>query len=313
MRRERAVSLALFACLLAVVAVVGYLAGHNRGKAPPPEPLQQASGASASVEYPPASGWRPATHLVGIAGLAFTQPLVLAPGGEATHEGLVAGTLSGTGSSPLPAAFLAHLHGLPQTEVVALANAEAYRYSSIQTPSTTYTLYVIPSSGAIEEAVACYVPRANASEMQTCEEIASTLTVTYANGVAPISNLAPELAYARQVSAALGQVDTLRAALSSGVYAHFSAGTIATLASRLAGGLTTARASLLAVQPPAPAESAQSALLSSLSATGAAYASLAGAASGNDEGGYALARGQVAQAETGLNGVLASFALLGYK
>ncbi len=310
--RERAGPIALVVCLLAVVAGFGYLAGHGHAKTPPPEPLLPDSGANASVEYPPASGWGPATQPLGIAGLTLGQPLVLGPHGVAAHAGLIAGTLSGTASSPLPASFLAQLHGLPQTEVVGLANTEAYRYSGFQTASTAYTLYVIPSSAAIEEGVACYAPRTQTSELRTCEAIASSVTVTYVNGAAEVTNLGPEASYAHQISTAIGQLNGLRGALA-GLGEHAAANTIARVSSQVANGFTAARASLVSVQPPAVAESAHAALLSALASAAAAYSSLAAAASSNDEGGYAGARERVQQAEAGLDSVLARFSLLGYK
>jgi len=310
--RERAGPIALVACLLAVVAGFGYLAGHGHAKAPPPEPLLPASGANASVEYPPASGWQAATEPLGVAGLTFGQPLVLGPHGVAARAGLIAGTLSGTASSPLPASFLAQLHGLPQTEVVGLANTEAYRYTGIQTATTVYTLYVIPSSAAVEEGVACYAPRTESSAMRTCEAIASTVTVTYVNGAAEVTNLTPEPSYAHQVGAAIGKVNALRDAVG-GLGQHAAASTIARVASQVAAGFSAAHASLAPVQPPGVVEPAHSALLSALASAAAAYSSLAAAASSSDEGGYAVARGRVQQAEAALDSVLASFSLLGYK
>ena len=312
MLREKAGPIALVACLLAVIAGFGYLAGHGHAKAPPPEALLPVSGANASFEYPPASGWGPATQPLGIAGLALGQPLVLGPHGAAAHAGLIAGTLSGSAPSPLPTSFLAQLHGLPKTEVVALANTEAYRYSGFQTASTAYTLYVIPSSGAVEEGVACYAPLTQAREMQRCEAIASTVTVTYVNGAAEVTNLTPEATYAHEINAAISQVDGLRGALGS-LGEHASASTIARVSSQIANGYTAAHASLASVQPPGVVESAHAALLSALASAAAAYSSLAQAASSGDEGGYAVARGHAQQAEGGLDSVLASFSLLGYK
>jgi hypothetical protein len=312
MRSHNAGSFVLPVSLLLLAAICGYAVGHGRRNAAPVESVRDASNANAMLEYPAAAGWRPATRAPALLGLAFAQPLVLAPAGDPTRTGLIAGLLPGNATSPLPPAFLAHLVGLPKTEVVGLDNAQAYRYSGITSGSARFTLYAIPSSTPTEMAVACYAAGARAGELQTCERIAATLTVTSTTGAAPVNGLAPSIAYERQISAAVGRVNQLRTALRTALGARVSQGTAAALTTRLVNGLTGVLSSLNPLQAPAVAEAAQAELLRALSRTRDAYAALGAAAGAGDQTGYAAARARIARAEASLNGVLSDYSLLGY-
>ncbi len=119
--------------VLVVVAIVGYLVGVHRAPAPSTAASAQrtriASGSSVLLEYP--AGWQPAASAPAIPGLAIAHPLLLAPGGDSGHAGLLSGQLPAGGSSPLPASFLALVRGIPGTEVVDLVNVQAYRYDRL--------------------------------------------------------------------------------------------------------------------------------------------------------------------------------------
>jgi hypothetical protein len=313
-RRENAGSLVVVASLLVLAAVCGYLVGKGHSGSMSPEALRDASNANATLEYPQRAGWGPAHGVPAIAGLSFSQPLVLAPAGDASSTGLIAGQLAKHGWSPLPEAFLAAARELPKAEIVGLVNAEAYKYSGVQrgTPSRAFALYTIPNSGPSDASVICYAPASARADMRTCEGIAASLIVTYPAGVAPITDLAPDASYARKISAALVGVNQLRAALRTGVGARAVPATVAKLSERLAHGLRSVLGSLSQLHPPASAEQVQAQLLQSLSSTGHAYAALAAAARARDQAAYAAARVRTATAESGLNGVLAAFSLLGY-
>jgi hypothetical protein len=315
MRRENAGTLLVVASVLVLAAICGYVVGKGRSSNPSAEAALYASNANATVEYPQSAGWRPAARVPPIAGLSFSQPLVLAPAGDPSRAGLIAGQLVNRGWSPLPQAFLAAARELPKTEVVGLVNSEAYKYTGVQTgtPARAFTLYTIPSSSAREASVMCFAPAAGEDDMHTCEGIAASLIVNYPAGVAAITDITPEATYSRQISAALERVNQLRMALRAGVGGRAVPTTVAKLSVQLADGLTNVLDSLSPVRPPGPAEQVHAALLSSLSNTGAAYSSLAAAASAGDQEAYSAALQRIAAAEANLNGVLAAFSLLGYK
>ena len=314
LQRENAVPLLLVGLLLALAAIGGYFAGHGHSGSTPVEAVRDASNANALLEYPQRTGWDPAPRVPTLPGLAITQPLVLAPGGNPGSAGLVAGQLSNDSWSPLPTAFLAHMRAPPKAEVVELENTEAYRYSGLETvsPATAFTLYTIPSSGPSQAAVVCYAPAAESTAMRTCEGIAGSLTVTYPAGVAPIDDLVPQASYAHQISAALGRVNQLRGALRTGVGGLAAQSTVSALSLRAAYGVNGVLGSLSLVHPPAAAEQVNAALLRSLSSAADAYSALAAAARAGEQTAYTQARARVVAAEGSLNTVLGAFALLGY-
>jgi hypothetical protein len=314
MRRENAVPLLLVGLLLALAAVGGYFAGQGHSGSTPVEAVRDASSANALLEYPQRVGWDPAPRVPTIAGLAITQPLVLAPGGNPSNAGLVAGQLANDGWSPVPTAFLAHTRELPKAEVVELENTEAYRYSGVETgsPASAFTLYTVPTSGPTQVAVVCYAPASEGATLRTCEGIAGSLTVTYPAGSAPIDDLVPQPAYAQQISAALARVNQLRSGLRAGVGGTASQSTVAALSLRAAYGVNGVLGSLSLVHPPAAAEQVNAALLRSLSSAGDAYSDLAAAARAGEQSAYAQALARVVAGEGNLNTVLGAFTLLGY-
>lgn len=304
----------LGALLIVLAGVAGYLVGHGHSASAPAEAVRDASNANALLEYPERAGWEPASRVPTIPGLSITRPLVLAPGGNPSEAGLVEGELASEGWSPLPAGFLSHTRGLPKTEVVELANTEAYRYSGLETgaPSMAFTLYTIPSSGSSEAAVACYAPEAEARTMRACEGIAGGLTVTYPAGDAPIDDLIPQTTYAHEIDEALTRLNQLRTSLHAGTVGAVSPSTASTLAQDAASGVDDVRSTLASVQPPAAAEQVHAAFLSSLANASAAYSALATAAQSGEQAAFTEALTRVTSAETSLNSVLAGFSLLGY-
>src|SRR5580700_1468340 len=112
------------ALILLAVAYLGFLSGHSPVQHV--EGTREASTAVGSLEYPAASGWRPAGGSSAIGDLSITMASMLAPAGNSARAGLILGRLA-SGSSPLPPAFLAGLRELPTTEVVYLLNTQAYR------------------------------------------------------------------------------------------------------------------------------------------------------------------------------------------
>jgi hypothetical protein len=314
MRRDNAGSLVVVASLLVLAAICGYLLGQGRHRGPALEAVRNASNASAALEYPRGAGWRPASRTPTIAGLSFSQPLVLAPGGDPTSAALVAGDLANPGWLPLPAAFLAQARGWPKTEIVGLENTEAYKYSGVEKAAggKAFTIYTIPSSSARQATVLCYAPPADAAAMATCEEIAATFIASYPTGEVPIADLIPTASYAHEVSALLARVEQLRAALREGIGGLAAQATVAQLSLRLAGGIAGATTALSQVKPPVAAEQVHAALLSALSSTRQAYSALAAAASAGSQADYATARGRISAAEANLDNVLGAFSLLGY-
>ena len=141
----------LIVVALVLAAVFGYLAGTHRVSSSsgqrPAGPAQVATGAGLLLEYP--VSWQRASATKSIPGLELTQAITLSPRDEPS-SGLLSGMLPAGGPAPLPASFLARLHGTPHAEVVSLVSAQAYRYSDISLPGYTgvFDLYAIPPARA---------------------------------------------------------------------------------------------------------------------------------------------------------------------
>jgi len=306
------------ALILLTAAVLGYLAGRGHSTAAPVESAREVSNAGTTLSYASASGWQPTSGAPALPGLTIAQPLVLAPGGDGARAGLIVGQLLGSESSPLPPQLLAHLSQLPSTAVVDLSNTQAYQYSRLSdTGSTsTLTLYTIPNSPTSTTAIVCYASAGFSSYMQACEKLAATLTISTGSPQAEVrteNRLTPEVAYGRQISAAVTRVNALLLTLRPEIYRGASRPAVSTLARRLSDGLASAAESVSAASPPAAAERVHAALSESLGQARAAYAALGDAVDAGNASAYAAARTQIYAAEAALSTALKDLALLGYQ
>ncbi len=304
--------------VLMTVAIVGYLDGHRSSSATTVERTREASNAVTVVNYNSASGWRPASAAPAIPGLSVAQPLVLAPGGDATHAGLIVGQLLDSEFGPVPPQLLSALRGPADTEVVDLLNTQAYRYSGLVVASSglALTLYTIPTSAASTTAVICYAGAGFSSYLQACERLVATLTIASGSPqveVRTYQSLSPQLTYGRQVSAITARVDALLARLRPQIREGAPRATAITAATGLAGGLAGAAALLDAVKPPPAAARAQGSLSESLDRAHEGYAALEAALSDENSAEYAAALSQIYAAEASLSGSLRDFSLLAYK
>jgi hypothetical protein len=297
----------LAAALLGLAVIAGFLAGHHRGQPASKEQVLLAREASVAFEYP--SSWRPAAGAPGIPGLSIAHPLVLAPGGDAPRAGLISGQLPAGEPGPLPETFVALMPELPRTEVVSILDVRAYRYSRLRVPAyaPSLELYVIPTAGR-PTAIACYASQGASAYLRQCEQIVATLT--------PARHLEydvkPRAGYSSRLGPLIGELDGERLIIRRQMGVVRAPRSVAHLAATLADRFATAAAAVRALRPPAAAAAAQAALVASLERADESYRGLAGAAAG-PAAGVAAAQAQVASAEGGVDGALATFALLGYK
>jgi hypothetical protein len=316
--RTREETRVITALAVMTVAILGYIVGHARPITVPVESTRETANAVTIVHYASASGWRPASAAPTVPGLSIAQSLVLAPNGDASHGGLVVGQLLGSESSPLPSQLLAHLPQLPETQVVALANTQAYRYSPLNVTGSgqALTLYTIPNSPTSTTAILCYASPGSAIYMHACERLAAGLTIaggTPEGGeVRAVHPLTPEAGYGRRIAAAAARADQLLLLMRPAIRPGASRAKVSTLAGRLANGFAGVAKSLSAVHPPPAAERVHAALSASLGQARAAYAALGSAVSAGNAAAYATARTDIVTAEAGLSGALRNFALLGY-
>jgi hypothetical protein len=305
--------LRLAAPLLAAVAIVGYLVGHSHSSATPAgaaEKTRIAYGTSVLLEYP--GSWRltDAGSAPAIPGLPVAGAMLLTPRGNGARAGLLSGQIPGGGTSPLPGGLLAQLRGTPHTEVVDLLDAQAYRYSqlSLQSYDRILYLYVIPSPGSSNAALACYATSAESGALRQCQQIVAGLTLV---GRSP-SDLTPEAGYASHLKQLIDTLDKQRLTLRATMRATAAPSALRRLAATLASRFAVAAKALTVLEPPLPAGAAQAALASSMLRAQHAYDALAAAARAEDPARYAGAKARVEAAETGVDAALQTFALLGY-
>lgn len=316
MTRSTRALLPLAAFVLGAVAILGYVAGYRRAPATTPtvthrETTRMVSDAGVLLEYP--AGWQPAKASATVPGLPISRPLLLAPGGDSARAGLLAGQLPGGEPGPLPARFLALLHGTPHTEVVNLIDGQAFRYSHVEVAGydRALDLYVTLYAGRSPTALACYAPQATTSStyLSQCEQIVAGLTPL---GQSSTYDLTPDTGYAQRLGSLIEGLNRERLTLRGEMRTHPTPAMVGRLAATLADRFAAAAASLALLEAPPVAGPMQAALANSMLQARDTYRSLSDASTAAGHAGYSTALAQVNAAEAGVNTALEGFALLGY-
>lgn len=302
----------LLVAAVVLVAVCGYLAGHRRvspsaARPDPPSLSRVVSESGLLIEYP--VEWERSRTSASIPGLAIKTPVTIVPRGTAA-TGLLSGELPAGEAGPLPAAFLAGLHGVPHAEVVELVSTQAYRYSDLKIPgySRWFDLYLIPTAGGAERLMACFAPERLTPASQQCERIVSGVALT---GPAS-STLTPEPAYAEALSGVVAGLDRERAKARTAMSRSDSAAEVGSESATLARSFASTASRLATLEAPQVAAAEQAELSQALRHAGDAYSELSLAARAESVSAYDAARTQVASAETAVDAALENFALLGY-
>jgi hypothetical protein len=308
--RYRAAALPAFVVpLLVLVAVLGYLVGHTHSGGGPSGVARTARSADVVFQYP--AGWAPASSGPQLDGLSLSQATRVAPSGQAQDAGLLVGSLPANDPGPLPASFVARLTRLPQTTIVNLIEAQAYRYTQLHVRgfAPTLTLFAIPNPDGASTALACYAPSSSSPYMRACEETVAAVTVA---GQSQTYQLAPEPKYAAELSATIRTLDRLRTSLERELHPQITAARAEQLARALAAGFGDARTALTKLEPNAPVEQAQAVLASAIGQARAGYEALGVAVAALSVPTYEAAQARVASAEASVDKALENFALLGY-
>ena len=211
----------------------------------------------------------------------------------------------------MPAGFLERVRRQPQISIVALAEAQAYRYAQLSVRGVTgvLTIFVVPNPEGQWTALACNAPTGGSSYMRACEGTVTSATIA---GQPQSYQLTPEAAYAAAVSTAITTLNRLRASLTRELRPHVSAAAAEALARRLGDGYAAARRSLERAAPPRVAGAAGQALVSAMARATSGYRALAAAAAESSQSAYAAARTQTAAAERAVDRALENLVLLGY-
>jgi protein kinase-like protein len=307
--RGRFLPVALAAAVLA--AVVGFLLGG--GSSGSSETFSDsASAGSLELSFP--SSWQRIADAPAIPGLAFSQPLALAPSASAAGaagQRLIAGEVSASGSSLLPAGFTAALAGaLHHPEPVQLGTLQAYRYTGLSVHGLTgpLTLYVVPTAGGVATVACLSSSSSSSSSSAQCSQIAATLKL---NGTTAFG-LAPSAQYAAALGRTFGALRAAAAAGTARLGAASSASAQAAAAAQLATAYGSASSALgrLTVSPEVRAVNAS--LAAALASIGRDYAALAAAARAGDEAAYAQAQRTLGADRIRAAGALAVLGHAGY-
>jgi hypothetical protein len=301
----------VIAAVLVTVAILGYVAGHDRSRTAPVQARRSTiSAASVVLAYP--SDWQPVRAAPAIPGLLLTNAVSLAPRGDGGDAGLLVGQLSQSEPSLLPRTFVARLRSLPNTEVVDLVDTQSYKYASLRIEGfdRMLTLYTIPNPKGDPTVLACYASASHSAEMRACEQIVATLTLAEQSSS---YDLVPDPEYARRLSASIDALEAQRVASRREMGAGASPRKVQTLATRLAAGFASEAVSLSLLEPPSVTGQVQATLSQAILRARNAYEALAAAAAAESPSRAATAQKQVDEAEASVDAVLESFALLGYR
>jgi Protein kinase domain len=308
--RGRFLPAALAAAVLA--AVVGFLLGGGSGGSSETF-SNSASAGYLELSFP--ASWQRLANAPAIPGLAFSQPLALAPSSSAaagsSGQRLVAGEVPASGASLLPAGFTSALAGaLPRPEPVQLGTLQAYRYTglSVRGLTGTLTLYAVPTAGGVATVACLSSSSSSSSSSARCSQIAATLKL---NGTTAFG-LAPSGQYAAALGRTFGALRAAAAAGTARLHTASSASAQAAAAVQLAAAYGSASSALrrLSVTPAVRAVNAS--LAAALAAIGRDYAALAAAARAGDEAAYAQARRTLGADRVRATGALAVLGQAGY-
>ena len=300
--------LPLLVALVPLLAIIGWVLGHEGdGQTPPPGNVAAAGPLTLSFD----DGWRPLASAPAVPGLSLSDPVALAST-RRDEPGQVRAGIAGAaeGAALLPAAFERLLEGEPRGEVVRLGRYDALRYRNVphRTAGARMTLYAVPTSRGVATIV-CLGPLVGPGALARCESVATTLRL---RGAQPQA-LGPTERYGAAVRRALVRLDRARSTGRDALASARRPAGQAEAARRLAASYRGTAAALAKVRPGLAERPAHRAMLLSLQRAAAAYDGLAFAARRNNSGVWARASLAVERAEASFRDAFRSLAPLGYR
>ena len=302
-------ALAGIAAGVVALAVIGFVLGSSGGGSDEPAGSNSASAGAVKLSYP--DSWEESAEPVAVPGLELRDAIALSPAG-AGEGGLIAGQASATGALLLPSALLERLADRPsEGDPVKLGELEALRYEGLQPEGLDgeATVYAVPNAGGVAT-VACVGPSgAEAASFQSgCATIAASLEL---RDVEPVP-LGPSQAYADALNAAVGTLNSQRAAARSTLRSARTPDGQSRAAGQLQGAYRTAARSLSRAEPGPAAQEANAGIVKALQETSSAYGRLASAARRGDRGAYGAARRAATNGESAVRRAIGKLAELGY-
>ena len=296
--------------VLAVAAVVGFLAGRSGGEnGATAAGSSFASAGGLELSFP--DNWERPESEIKIKGLDFQAPISLAPTGAVRNQGLVAGQVQASGPTLLPRKFLKLLPKPPsRSDAVRLGDLEAYRYQNLRPRGFDgrVTVYVVPNTSGVAT-VGCTVPSGGTDSSSGCERVAMTLKLTEAERF-PIG---PDPKYAKALDKTLGTLNVRRRDLRRRLSAANTSAGQAQICENLMRAYVAA-ANSLARQSVSPAvRNVSGAILETMRHTASGYDGMASAARNDSRRRYGAAADTVRRRERSLRRALGRLEAFGYK
>jgi hypothetical protein len=304
-RRSRRARSLLVAVVVIGAAAAGALgiavsSGGPRSATPPLRLDHVGSIGAARFAYP--SSWR-ARNVASVSGQALSPGVTLAAS-RAPAGQMVIGLIAAAGAG-IPAQFIpASLSATASPQLVRLGSGHFYRLLALS--SAHEALYA--SAGTSPELVAA-CQSASAAFAGDCERVLATLALTPTPAPAPAPIADP--AYARQLSAALAELNRSRTSLSRTLALAQTAAAQARAAASLAAVHLVA-ANAIARLKGGSATAVNRELVRALRGAAIAYARLAQAATRGNGTAYAAAEPAVGGANASIADALSQLRTLGY-
>ena len=312
-RRSRRLA-GMAAGVIAVTALAGFLLGASGSEKAAPAARSSASAGGLELGFP--DDWERAGRAPTVPGIRFRSPIAVRPRAESERggpadAGLVAGLVTATGPSLLPATFLDRLdRAPPRGDPVRLGKLEAYRYDGLRPKGfdRALTLYVVPTTRGVAT-VACYAPRQQAdSFLPACESVAANLTLVAGRPY----GLGPSREHASAVGRAIGELNSsMRAARDRLRRARTPDGQ-AQAALELSAAYARAARSLSGLRVSPALVDANRRIVRALRATQAAYERMGSGARGDDRVAYDAGARAARRGEEALRRALDGLKALGY-
>jgi hypothetical protein len=287
-----------------VLAVVGYLVGSSGSKgSKTPANNSSASAGPLTITFP--DTWQRVESAPPIPGLAFQDPISLAPKGGPAVGALTAGTTASSDATLLPAAFKKSLSTpAPKGDPVSLGDLEAYRYTGLKPKNypQELTVYTVPTDGGVATIACSAAPAQAASFLPECERAASTLTLS---GIESVDLGVPK-AYATSLNGAITKLQSSRKAALAKLKAARTPAAQASAARQAVAAYGAAAKSVAGQKVPPQLEATNTAIVAALRRGQSGYGAMAAAAAGGDRGGYLTGTRAVKQADAALAKALQS-------
>ena len=297
-RRPLAIGIAVAA--LVAVGVAALLIGGADKSSSSPRLSTSVSGSTVAFRAP--GTWESSiANPTAVPGMKLEGAVAAAPVGEPA-SGATAGNTEATGEHLLPPAFVAWLEGpLPEPDAVDLGQLEALRYRDLDLRGAEgeVTVYASPTTAGVATLV-CAAGEGKPVDDETCDEIATTLTLTRGRALP----LAVPAATEHRIAATVNSLDRERRLGRRRLQHAADVEAQVAAATALAGSFRAAAKELDGIQAGPALAGEVDATSAAARAAAEAYEELAEATRSGDRKTYREAAGQVETAENQLQAAL---------